>query len=307
MKRVGLLYDDVYLRHEAPPGHPERADRVRAIMNTLKGSDIWQSLIQVAPRRASFDDILAIHTPAYVEHMKSMTSGYADPDTYVSEGTLEAALYAAGAVIEAIDRIKAGEIDRAFCVVRPPGHHAERDRAMGFCIFNNIAIGARHAQRAGYKKVFIVDFDAHHGNGTQHAFEDDPTVYYFSTHEYPFYPGTGALLDKGRGAGEGFTANYPMQAGSGDREFHYIYQDVLPQTMRTFGPDIVLVSAGYDLLAVDPLTSLRVSAEGITQIVDGIIGGTEAPVIFVLEGGYDLKGIAEAALISVRLLLKGYR
>ena len=231
MKRVGLFYDDVYLRHENPPGHPESAARLRAIMDTLTGSEIWESLIKAAPRRASFDDVLAVHAPSYVEMIKGMSPGYADPDTYVSEGTLEAALFAAGAVLEAIDRIKAGELDRAFCAVRPPGHHAERDRAMGFCIFNNIAIGARYAQRMGYKKVFIADFDAHHGNGTQHAFEDDPSVYYFSTHQYPFYPGTGALMDKGRGAGEGFTANYPMQAGAGDREFRYIYQDILPQSV----------------------------------------------------------------------------
>lgn len=303
MKKVGLLYDNVFLRHENPPGHPESADRIQSIMAVLMGSDIWDKLLHIPPRRASFEQIETVHDHAYVELIRKMHTGYADPDTYISEGTLDAALYAAGAVIEAIDRVKAGEIERAFCVVRPPGHHAEFNRAMGFCVFNNIAIGVRHAQKIGYKKVFIVDFDAHHGNGTQHAFEDDPGVFYFSTHQYPFYPGSGALADKGHGAGDGFTANYPMQAGAGDREFHHIYQDILPQTVKRFRPDIVVVSAGYDILNVDPLAQLRVTMEGITQIVDGIIDDVQSPIVFSLEGGYDLDALAQAVLLTVRLLI----
>lgn len=303
MKKVGLLYDSVFLGHENPPGHPESADRIRFIMDVLMGSDIWDKLIQIAPRSASFVEIESVHDHAYVEQIRKMQAGYADPDTYISPGTLTAALYSAGAVIEAIDRAKAGEIERAFCVVRPPGHHAEINHAMGFCVFNNIAVGARYAQRIGYEKVFIVDFDAHHGNGTQHAFEDDPSVFYFSTHQYPFYPGTGALTDKGRGAGEGFTANYPMHAGAGDRDFHHIYQDILPHTLGSFKPDIVLVSAGYDILNVDPLAQLRVTKEGITQVVSGIIDDVKVPIVFSLEGGYDLDALAHAVLITIRLLL----
>lgn len=304
MKRVGLVYDNVYLKHATPPDHPESAERVTAIINALKGSSIWASLVELAPRMATLEEIVAVHDNNYASGIFAMRPGYADPDTYVSAGTLEAARYAAGAVLEAIDRVRAGEIDRAFCVVRPPGHHAEADRAMGFCLFNNVAIGARYAQSVGYGKVYIVDFDAHHGNGTQHIFEADPTVFYFSSHQYPFYPGSGALTEKGRGAGLGMTANYPMHTGSGDRDFHHIYQDILPQSITNFGPDIILVSAGYDILAVDPLAQLRVSLEGIEFIVDGIAGSADVPMIFTLEGGYDEDGLAAATLTTIKRLLR---
>lgn len=229
--------------------------------------------------------------------------GYADPDTYVSEGSLEAALHAAGAVLEAVDRVEKGEIDRAFCAVRPPGHHAEADRAMGFCIFNNISVGARHAQRAGFRKVFIVDFDVHHGNGTQHIFEEDDTVFYFSTHQYPHYPGTGSQGEKGRGKGLGATANYPMPSGSGDREYFLIYHDILPGLIRDFAPDIIMVSAGYDLLSGDPLASTRISGEGIRDIVEGILSARQVPAVFSLEGGYNLRELADSVLLTLRVLL----
>jgi acetoin utilization deacetylase AcuC-like enzyme len=207
-------------------------------------------------------------------------------------------------VIEAVDRCRSGEIDRSFCAVRPPGHHAEADRAMGFCIFNNVAIGARHAQKAGFKKVFIVDIDVHHGNGTQHIFEADDTVFYFSTHQYPHYPGTGSDAERGREKGLGFTYNVPMRHGSGDKDYFHAYQDILPGLVARFDPDIVLVSAGYDLHVNDPLAGLRVTNEGIKNIVRSIVTSKKGmPYIFCLEGGYDLSSLSESVLITIQELL----
>ncbi len=304
MKRVGLIYNDVFLLHETPEWHPESKERLIAIITTLKGSDVWERLVHIRPRKATFEDIESVHTHGYIERIKGFGTGYADPDTYISKGTVEAALYAAGAVMEAIDRCRTGEMDRAFCAVRPPGHHAEVDRAMGFCIFNNIAVGARYAQRIGYKRVFIVDFDVHHGNGTQHMFEQDNTVFYFSTHQYPHYPGTGDESEKGRGRGQGFTYNLTMQAGFGDKEYLFAYQDILHQLMSNFRPDCILVSAGYDIHLRDPLSQIRVTGDGIRNIVRCIISGQNIPVVFALEGGYDLDALSESVLITLREMME---
>ncbi|MBA4348904.1 MAG: histone deacetylase [Thermodesulfovibrio sp.] len=303
MQKVGFIYDDIFLKHDTPKWHPENKERLINILNVLKGSGLWEKLIHIKPRRASYDDISLVHTQEYIERIKNFGTGYIDPDTYISPDSIEAALYAAGSVIEAVERCKNGEIKRAFCAVRPPGHHAEADRAMGFCIFNNIAVGARYAQTIGYKKVFIIDFDVHHGNGTQHIFEEDNTVFYFSTHQYPHYPGTGRDFDRGKNKGEGFTYNVPMQSGSGDKEYLPIYQDILPTLIRKFFPDIILVSAGYDLHTNDPLASIRVSNEGIRAIVQNILTCSTNPVIFSLEGGYDSAVLAEVVRITVKEML----
>jgi acetoin utilization deacetylase AcuC-like enzyme len=303
MKKVGFVYDDVFLLHEMPLGHPESKDRLIAINERLKQSPHWKTMQHLKPRKAAKEDILAVHTASYFSKITQFT-GYFDPDTYVSPGSVEAALYAAGAVIEAVDRCRSGEIERAFCAVRPPGHHAEPDRAMGFCIFNNAAVGARFAQKAGYNKVFIIDIDVHHGNGTQHIFEDDDTVYYFSTHQFPHYPGTGSDAERGKGKGKGFTYNIPMHHGSGDKDYFHAYQDILPGLVSNFDPDMVLVSAGYDLHAADPLAGLRVTNEGIRNIVRGILSSkSNIPYIFCLEGGYNLVSLSESVLITVEELL----
>ncbi|MFO0753774.1 MAG: histone deacetylase [Thermodesulfovibrionales bacterium] len=308
MRKVGFLYDDIYLRHETPPWHPESKERLVAILEHLKGSSLHDRLIHLKPRRAGFEEIALVHTPGYIEEVKRHGPGYLDPDTYASENTLEAALYAAGAVLEAVDRCRQGELDRAFCAVRPPGHHAEADRAMGFCIFNNVAVGARYAQRAGYERVFIVDFDVHHGNGTQHSFESDDAVFYFSTHQHPHYPGTGSASEKGKGKGEGFTYNAPLPVGTGDRELYPLYCDILPALMEKFRPDIVLVSAGYDIHAKDPLAGFRVTDEGLRSIVQGILSysldAKPLPFIFSLEGGYDLDALGRSVVITLEELLK---
>jgi acetoin utilization deacetylase AcuC-like enzyme len=303
MKKVGFLYDDVFLLHETPPGHPESKERLIAIIDSLKKTDLWDELIRLKPKMAEKRDVLSVHTNSYFEKINKF-SGYFDADTYVSNHSVEAALYAAGAVIEAVHKCKSGELDRAFCAVRPPGHHAEANRAMGFCIFNNIAIGARYAQRLGYRKVFIIDFDVHHGNGTQHIFEEEDTVFYFSTHQYPHYPGTGNDLERGRGKGMGFTYNIPMHYGSGDKEYFTAFHDFLPGLIKNFMPDIILVSAGYDLHAKDPLAGIRVTNEGMRSIVKSILlSSSNVPHVFCLEGGYNLVSLSESVIITIEELL----
>jgi acetoin utilization deacetylase AcuC-like enzyme len=309
VKKVGFLYDEVFLKHEMPPGHPESYQRLVHIVDRLRDSDFWNQIIHIRPRPASEEDILFVHTRKYFEEIRTF-SGFFDGDTYLSGHSFEAAVYAAGAVIEAIDRCRAGEIGRAFCAVRPPGHHAEADRAMGFCIFNNIAIGARYAQKIGYNKVFIIDFDVHHGNGTQHIFEEDDTVFYFSTHQYPHYPGTGKDSERGRGRGEGFTYNIPMPFGSGDKEFYEAYRDVLPRLIKNFRPDIILVSAGYDIHVKDPLAGFNVTNEGMRSIIRGILLRRTTtylpalPYVFALEGGYNLQALGESVLMTIKELLE---
>ena len=309
MKKVGFLYDDIFLKHEMPPGHPESSQRLVKIINSLKNSDDWNNLIHIKPRRADDEDILKVHTKDYFETIRNFT-GFFDSDTFISENSLEAARFAAGAVIEAVDRCKKGEIERAFCAVRPPGHHAEADRAMGFCIFNNIAVGARYAQKIGYNKVFIIDFDVHHGNGTQHIFEKDDTVFYFSTHQYPHYPGTGGDTERGKDKGEGFTYNITMPYGSGDKDYFYAYRDILPRLIKNFRPDIILVSAGYDILVSDPLSGIKVTNEGLRSIVRGILLKRTTtylpslPYVFALEGGYNLEALSESVLRTIKELLE---
>ena len=303
MKKVGFIYDDVFLTHKMPPGHPESADRLTAITDSLRKSDLWGKLVHMRPREAERSDILAVHTASYFEKVRGFT-GYFDADTYISRHSVRAALFAVGSVLEAVDGCSNGNVHHAFCAVRPPGHHAEPDRAMGFCIFNNVAAGARYARKSGYGRVFIADFDVHHGNGTQHIFEEDDTVFYFSTHQYPHYPGTGSSSERGRGKGEGFTCNIPMHAGAGDRDYMSAYNETLPRLLSDFAADIVFVSAGYDIHSGDPLAGIMVSNEGIRGMVRAILRAAEGkPCIFCLEGGYNLVSLAESVKITLEEML----
>ncbi len=305
MKNVGFLYSDLFLKHQTPEFHPESPERLKAINRAVEASGIRESLVCMTPRAADPEEIKAVHTAEYVERIRGFGTGYLDPDTYFSAGTLEASLHAAGAVIAAVEGCREGSIERAFCAVRPPGHHAEADRAMGFCIFNNVAVGARYAQRAGYGRVFIVDFDVHHGNGTEHIFYEDDSVFYFSTHQYPHYPGTGSERERGAGRGEGFTYNIPLPHGSGDDEYRRAYHGVLHELVSSFAPEIILVSAGYDIHAGDPLAGMQVTDRGVREIVRGILTAAPGiPCVFSLEGGYNLSALAGSVLITLEELLR---
>jgi acetoin utilization deacetylase AcuC-like enzyme len=304
MKPVGFVYDEVFLYHEPPVWHPDSRDRLINIIITLKGAGLWDKLIHIRPRKATLEDLALVHTPENIEKVRSLGAGEIDPDTYTSVGSFDAASYAAGAVMEAVEQCRNNGMRRIFCAVRPPGHHAEADRSMGFCLFNNVAIGARHAQRVGFQKVFIIDFDAHHGNGTQHIFEEDDTVFYFSTHQYPYYPETGKDMERGKGRGEGYTYNVPILAGSGNKDYLAVYQDILPGVVQRFGPDIILVSAGYDIHANDPHANIRITHEGILGIVRSILNCADVPMVFVLEGGYDLPSLCESLKITIEEMMK---
>ncbi|ACO03214.1 MAG TPA: histone deacetylase [Persephonella sp.] len=304
MRKVGYIYDPVYLKHDTGEGHPERPERVSTIDSYI--DEIKKDLVEIKPRRASAKEITLVHDTYYPQEIMDLCSAggtYLDPDTRCSIFSYEAAVYAVGAGLEAVDSIMEGKVERVFANVRPPGHHAEFSKAMGFCIFNNVAITARYAQKKGYEKIFIIDFDAHHGNGTQKAFYDDDTVFYFSTHQYPFYPGTGSAEEKGVGKGLGFTYNVPLPAGTGDETYEDIYSMMLPDLVYHFRPDMVLVSAGYDLHIDDPLTHLEVTTEGIGKIVENILKTSDSPFIFMLEGGYNLQALGKSALITVKKML----
>ncbi len=306
--KTGFVYDDIYLKHDYPD-HPERKERLISIVNHLESSGLMKEVLPVAPRRAKAEEVALNHDPNYVQEVHDFCKaggGFLDPDTYANEHSYDVALTAVGGVLEGIDLILKGSIETAFCAVRPPGHHAEYAKAMGFCLFNNVAVGARYLRKKGVDKVFIIDFDAHHGNGTQRSFYQDDSVFYFSTHEYPFYPGTGSAQEKGAGKGEGYTLNVPMQAGAGDEDYRPVYGKLLPKVMEDFSPDFVLVSAGYDLHSDDPLTYLDVSTEGIRMIVKSILKACRklgVPSLFALEGGYNLKALGESVGVTVEEML----
>jgi acetoin utilization deacetylase AcuC-like enzyme len=304
MNTVGYIYDEVFLYHEPPVWHPDTRDRLINIIIALKSAGLWDKLTHIKPRRATPEDLALVHTPGTIERIRSMGAGEVDPDTYTSVESFDAASFAAGAVMSAVEQCRNNGMRRVFCAVRPPGHHAEADKSMGFCLFNNVAVGARHAQRIGYRKVFIIDFDAHHGNGTQHIFEEDDTVFYFSTHQYPYYPETGKDMERGKGKGEGYTYNVPILAGSGNKDYLAVYQDILPGLVRNFGPDIILVSAGYDIHAHDPHANIRVTNEGIRGIVRSILTSADVPVVFVLEGGYDLPSLCDSVRVTIEEMLR---
>jgi acetoin utilization deacetylase AcuC-like enzyme len=262
----------------------------------------------IEPRAATEDDLARIHDRAYIGSVKQ-TAGRAvalDPDTYTSPETYDIALLAAGAVIAGVDQVLAGERGtRALAMVRPPGHHAERTRAMGFCLFNNIAIGAAYARSRGLSRVAIVDYDVHHGNGTQWAFYDDPAVLFLSSHQYPFYPGTGAADEIGRGAGAGFTVNFPVDAGGTDADFEHLY-DVAVSVLVRFRPELILLSAGFDAHEDDPLGAMRVTTRQFARLTSKICGAADTccsgRVVAVTEGGYDLKALAASLRVAVDVL-----
>jgi acetoin utilization deacetylase AcuC-like enzyme len=307
--RVGIYDSPVYREHDAGAGHPERPERLDAIRLGLLDADLEGRLESIAPRDASREELERVHTAAHVDAVAA-TAGRTvrfDADTQAGPRSYAAALLAAGAACDAVGRVLDGALDRAFCVVRPPGHHAEAARAMGFCLFNNVAVAAAQALARGLTRVLILDFDVHHGNGTQEIFAADRRVLYVSSHAWPFYPGTGALQEVGEGEGRGFTVNLPMPMGCGDGEYAHLYREVVVPIGRAFDPELVLVSAGFDAHAGDPLAGMRVTAPGYAELAAACLetasGAAAGRAVFVLEGGYDLDGLGGAAAAVAGQLL----
>ena len=303
--KVAYITDDIYLAHDTGAGHPESVQRLLSINKAV--TPLLSKLICEEPIFVSTEMLRLVHTPAHIAlvHEASDRASAIDSDTICSTDSYRAACKAVGAGIVALDGIKSGDFERAFCAVRPPGHHATPERAMGFCLFNNIAIAARYAQKIGYKKVMIIDFDVHHGNGTQDTFYGDDTVYYFSSHQAFAYPGTGAESERGTGKGVGYTQNHPVMPDSGDRELLEIYEGALPEAVQHFAPDMILVSAGYDLHESDPLAQLHVTTEGVRGIVDRILMSADVPFVFFLEGGYDVDALGSNVYVTLEEMLKG--
>jgi acetoin utilization deacetylase AcuC-like enzyme len=306
---TGLVLDERMLAHDPGAGHPERPDRLRVLHDRFAGA---RGYVRIGARPATADELVRVHDPRHVERVAA-TAGRPrvvfDADTAASARSFEAASLAAGGLVDLCEAVRAGEVQNGFAFVRPPGHHAERGRAMGFCLFNNVAVAAAALRASGTGRVCIVDWDLHHGNGTQHLFAADPDVLYVSTHQYPYYPGTGAATEVGEGRGAGRTLNLPFPAGFGDAEFVRAFDDIVLPIGRQFAPDFVLVSAGFDCDGRDPLGGLDVTPAGIAamaaacrRLADETAGGR---IVAVLEGGYDLDAIADGAATVLEVLRGG--
>ena len=304
---LGLVYDPIYLKHDTG-GHVEQAQRLVSIISLLEESGIKQQTVAVDPTAADEQMLLKVHSREHistVENTARSGGGWLDPDTVVSPSSYEAALYAAGGAVRAVEVVLGGEVDSCFALVRPPGHHATMDRALGFCLFNNIAIAARYALES-IERVLIVDFDVHHGNGTQDSFYNEPRALYFSTHLYPFYPGTGWVDETGAGDGEGATVNVPLPAWCGDEEYQHAFDELLVPIAHRFQPQLIMVSAGYDAHWADPLSLMQVSVDGFARLT-GILkklagelcGGR---LVFVLEGGYHLPALSHSVKATLEVL-----
>jgi acetoin utilization deacetylase AcuC-like enzyme len=307
--RVAFYDDPVFAEHDAGPGHPERPERLEAVRRGLRDAKLLDDLVALAPRPATRVELLRVHAPVHVDRVAAAEGKRVrfDADTAMGPRSCAAALRAAGAVVDAVERVLDGAIDRAFCAVRPPGHHATPDRAMGFCLLNNVAVGAAAALARGLSRVTVIDFDVHHGNGTQETFYRDRRVLFVSSHQFPFYPGTGDLGEVGEGDGRGFTVNLPMPAGMGDAAYRRAYREIVEPIGRAFDPELVLVSAGFDPHRDDPLGGMAMTSAGFAELMDVCLsvasGSARGRLVAVLEGGYDPDGIADSTAAIVRRLL----
>ena len=304
-----LIASDRFIDHQTPDGHPEQPARAR-IMQEVGRRWIERGGALIPPRPAIRAELVRVHTPAYVSQI-ARTAGQRvrlDPDTFTSAESYDVALHAAGAAIVAVEHAL-DESTSAIAFVRPPGHHAEQDRAMGFCVFNNVAVAAASARAAGLDRVAVLDFDVHHGNGTQWMFYDDPTVFYVSLHQYPFYPGTGACADVGRGDGIGFTLNVPLEAGAGDADYDRAMRELVEPVVTAFAPELILLSAGYDAHTRDPLGEMRLSTEGYTAMTAHVqrlaASCCHGRLAAVIEGGYDLTAFEACLEATLTQLVQG--
>jgi len=303
MKHHGFYYHPSFLNHDTGPGHPERPERLKALMNHLLKSPVWNKLDHLQPSPANRESIHLVHPEEHVTMIEKrckrgeriLNSG----DTLVCDQSFDIALVAAGGVVEAVEKVMEGTLANAFCAIRPPGHHAETSTVMGFCLLNNIAVGARFAQKKfGVERVAIVDWDVHHGNGTQEIFYEDDSVLYVSLHQYPFYPGTGAKDERGRGQGEGFTLNIPMSAGSGEKEYIEAFDAEIIPKLNAFRPELVMISAGFDAHRDDPLAQINLTEHSYALFTEKIREVAERHcgrrIVSVLEGGYNLEALARS-------------
>jgi acetoin utilization deacetylase AcuC-like enzyme len=313
LKPVVVVRDPLCLGHANVPGHPESPERLRAIERLLAAFPLRTRLACLPARDASFEELARVHTPEYIRRIEA-TRGreltVLDPDTSASAGSHAAALRAAGGVIAAVEAVLGGGYAGAFAAVRPPGHHAEADRAMGFCLFNNAAVAARWALDGhGLRRILLVDWDVHHGNGTMHSFYESPEVLYFSVHQYPHYPGTGRLEEMGRGKGQGYTVNVPLPGGQGDAEYLAVFRELLRPLALAYRPELILVSAGFDIHRDDPLADMRVTEAGfagLTRLLAEVAAACcPGRLVFALEGGYDLPALASGVAAVLRTLLGG--
>ena len=308
--KVGLVYDPIYLKHDTGQ-HVENARRLEAIISYLEQTGLKQQLTPIKPRPTTVEELSRVHHEQYISYIQEVAQkggGWLDADTVMSPNSYDAALYAAGGVIKATEAVMNGEVASAFALVRPPGHHATPQRAMGFCLFNNVAVAAKHAlARYGLEHILIIDFDVHHGNGTQEAFYDNPQVLYVSTHLYPFYPGTGGIDETGSGEAEGTTLNIPLPSGCGDAEYEQVFKEIVVPAAKRFKPQLILVSAGYDPHWTDELALMQVSVSGFARVVkiikelaDGLCNGR---LVFSLEGGYNLSALAASVKTTLDVLV----
>lgn len=301
--KTGYLYDDIYLRHLPGEGHPESPQRLLAVDRAVRTMPFFPGLLKLQSRQTTLEELLLVHRREYIDlverecaaGMSSLSTG----DTDIGPESYQAALHAAGGVLAAVDAVFSGTVSRAFCAVRPPGHHAGPGRGMGFCIFNNVALAARYAQKKyGAKRVLIADWDIHHGNGTQDVFYSDGSVLFFSTHLFPHYPGTGTATERGLGKAEGCIINQPFPHGAGNREIVGVFRDTLIPAAREFKPDFTLISAGFDSRKNDPLGGFQVDDNGFRELTCIMLAiatvSGKGRLVSVLEGGYDLAGLAAA-------------
>lgn len=301
--KSAFYYSPIFLEHRPPNYHPENPKRLEAITNAIKQDKDLNKIPFIEPNEAK-DSIVALnHSQEHVERIKKLFGiGYLDPDTYFSTLSAKAAFLAAGAGVNCVDDIAGNKIKTGFCLVRPPGHHAEKDHAMGFCLLNNAAIAARYALSKGFSKIAIIDWDAHHGNGTQHSFYSQANVLYISLHHYPFYPGTGSIEETGEGEGAGFNINVPFPAGTSNEDYKLAFDNIVIPVLKQYSPDLIFISAGFDAHISDPLGGLAVDDDGFVYMADCLSGLNTKGTVLFLEGGYDITALADSAIKTFKAL-----